>query len=69
MMTINDIFEKLPRADIVKETKDYFYVHCPHCGEIHKHGAALGPRVPHCWGTHPGRPHYVITRPDRSRRA
>ncbi|TAM06382.1 MAG: hypothetical protein EPN70_05930 [Paraburkholderia sp.] len=54
----------LPAAIVVGETATHFRVKCPHCGDVHVHGARLGPRVPHCAMTYPGIGNYEIVRGD-----
>lgn len=55
----------LPAALVVKETKTYFHVRCPFCGDEHRHGAPLlGARVPHCSMNYPGIGNYEIVRGD-----
>lgn len=49
-------------APVVAVDEVQWHVLCPHCGEIHHHGAGEGFRVPHC-RVSPPPPDYRITDP------
>jgi hypothetical protein len=67
--------DELPHAVIVKETFNRYFVRCPHCGDLHKHGKPLPgewaprTRAPHCgWKTR-GLSDYLLVHPKRERDA